>query len=94
MVLLWDQGPIHRRRAVHVFLHQHPRVRPEYFPAYAPELNPAEYVWCQSDSRLANSSPSDVPQLYRMLRSALQKTRLSQPLLWSCIHASDLPWTH
>lgn len=92
VVLLWDQGPIHRRREVQVFLRRHPRVRPEYFPAYAPELNPAEYVWCQSDNRLANSAPQDVAELHQNLRSALQRIRSSQKLLWSCIYASELPW--
>jgi len=94
LVLLWDQGPIHRRQAVQEFLRQHPRVQPEHFPAYAPELNPAEYVWCQSDNRLANSAPRDVAHLSRQLRAALQRTRVSQQLLWSCIYASDLPWAH
>ena len=92
MVLLWDQGPIHRRKEVRVFLEQHPRVHPEHFPAYAPELNPAEYVWCQSDSRLANGAPENVVELRRSLQSALRRIRSSQRLLWSCIYASDLPW--
>ncbi len=91
--LLWDQGPIHRRKEVRCFLEQHPRVHPEHFPAYAPELNPAEYVWNQTDSRLANSAPPDVVHLHRMLHSATRKIRSSQKLLWSCIHASKLPWT-
>jgi transposase len=42
--LLWDRGPIHRRREVSAFLAEHPRLHVHYFPAYAPELNPAEYV--------------------------------------------------
>jgi transposase len=41
-VLLWERGSIHRRPLVQDFLSRHPRVHPEYFPAYAPELNPAE----------------------------------------------------
>ena len=94
VVLLWDRGPIHRRRELQEFIRRHPRLHIEPFPAYAPELNPAEYVWCQSDSRLANSAPAHVPALYRLLRAALQKTRSSQQLLWSCIHASQLPWTN
>jgi len=94
LVLLWDRGPIHRRREVQEFIQRHPRLHIEPFPAYAPELNPAEYVWCQSDSRLANGAPPDVAHLYRQLRAALQHTRGSQQLLWSCIYASDLPWAH
>jgi DDE superfamily endonuclease len=42
LVLLWGRGSIHRRQLVQDFLSRHPRVHPESFPAYAPELNPAE----------------------------------------------------
>ena len=45
IVVLWDQGTIHRRREVKMFLRQRPRVQVEEFPGYAPELNPAEFVW-------------------------------------------------
>jgi hypothetical protein len=31
---------------------QHPRIHVEEFPAYAPELNPAEYIWNQTDRGL------------------------------------------
>lgn len=94
IVLLWDQGTIHRRREVTAFLRQHPRVRVEYFPSYAPELNPAEFVWTQNDRSLANSAPTDLADLRQMLRRSYRRIRGSQRLLWACILASDLPWTH
>lgn len=92
VVLLWDRGPIHRRQEVQDFLHHHPRLHVFPFPAYAPELNPAEFVWTQADGRLANGAPEDVAALYRNLRRAVRRIRGSQKLLWSCIYASDLPW--
>jgi transposase len=60
VVLLWDRGPIHRRQLVQDFLHRHPRIHAEYFPAYAPELNPAEYVWNRVDDALAKWSVSQI----------------------------------
>lgn len=93
VVLLWDQGPIHRRKEVQGFLSTHPRVHSEFFPAYAPELNPAEYVWNQADSALSNSAPEDLAELKTLLSSSVCRIRSSQQLLWSCIYASDLPWT-
>ena len=93
VVLLWDRGTIHRRREVTQWLKNHPRLRVEDFPAYAPELNPAEYVWNQADRALANSAPTDLVQLNGMLRNSVRRIRGSQTLLWSCIYASDLPWT-
>jgi transposase len=64
----------------------------EYFPAYAPELNPAEYVWNQTDRALSNSVPKGLAELKAMLQNTARKLRKSQRLLWSCIFASDLPW--
>jgi transposase len=90
--LRWDRGPIHRRREVQAFLARHPRLQVHAFPAYAPELNPAEYVWAQADQALANGAPDDLADLRRRLDSAVRRLRRSQPLLWSCIYASELPW--
>lgn len=92
VVLLWDRGTIHRRREVQQFVRNHPRLHTEYFPAYAPELNPAEYVWTQADRALSNSAPADLAELKGMLRGSVRRIRGSQKLLWSCIYASDLPW--
>jgi putative transposase len=91
--LLWDRGPIHRRREVQAFLAAHPRLHVHDFPAYAPELNPAESVWAQADHALANGAPDTLLDLRQSLGSAVRRLRRSQPLLWSCIYASDLPWT-
>jgi putative transposase len=91
--LLWDRGPIHRRREVRAFLERHPRLHVHDFPAYAPELNPAEYVWAQADQALANGAPDDLGELRHRLDSTVRRLRRSQRLLWSCIYASDLPWT-
>lgn len=93
VVLLWDRGPIHRRQLVQDFLHRYPRVQAEYFPAYAPELNPAEFVCTRVDDTLANGTPRNEQELTRRLRSSVQKLKASQSLLCSCIYASDLPWT-
>lgn len=91
-VLLWDRGQIHRDRAVKAFVRRHPRLHVEEFPGYAPELNPAEYVWCQTDSALANSAPEDLDELKPMLVNTKRRLCRSQELLWSCIYASNLPW--
>ena len=92
MLLLWDRGSIHRRREVTAFLRQRPRVQVEYFPGYAPELNPAEFVWTRGDRHLANSAPSNVQELRQMLNRSYRRMRGSPRLLWACIFASDLPW--
>lgn len=92
VVLLWDRGTIHTRREVQAYLGAHARLHPYDFPPYAPELNPAEHIWCQADAALANGAPPDVGRLRGRLRHAIRKLRGSQRLLWSCIEASKLPW--
>lgn len=92
IILLWDQSPIHKHGTVYKFGQAHPRLQIEEFPGYAPELNPAEYVWCQSDSALANSRPEELTELKALLVATKRRLRNSQDLLWSCIEASDLPW--
>lgn len=93
IVLVWDRGTIHSRdHRVREFLRRHPRLSVESFPSYAPELNPAEFVWAKTDAWLANAAPWDLDHLDEMLRTAARHVRHSQSLLWSCIHGSDLPW--
>jgi len=92
VMLLWDRGRIHRAGDVQAFIENHPRLHVQEFPGYAPELNPAEYVWMQADSALANSAPEELAELKAMLLTTKRRLRGSQDLLWACICASDLPW--
>jgi transposase len=92
LVLLWDSGNQHKGPAVKQFLRQHPRLHTHRFPGYAPELNPDEFVWRHLKGAVANSNPLDLRQLKELLHPPLQRLRQSQRRLWSCIHASDLPW--
>ena len=92
VVLLWDGGTIHRRIIVHDFLRKHTRLHVHRFPSYAPELNPDEFVWTKAKHALSNGAPHDITQLGTRLRRSIHRIQGSQRLLWSCIHASDLPW--
>jgi hypothetical protein len=63
------------------------------FPVYAPEVNPAEYVWAQADRALANGAPDDLAALPHSLGTAARRLRRSHDLLWSRIHTSELSWS-
>lgn len=93
IVLLWDGNRPHRAADVRRFLAKHPRLHTERFPGYAPELNPDEFVWNHLKRAVANAVPEDLAHLKRLLHPPLQRLRQSQKLLWSCLHASDLPWS-
>ena len=46
LLIVWDGLPGHRSRAVWEFIgQQRGRIWVEFLPAYAPELNPVEYLW-------------------------------------------------
>lgn len=96
LVLVWDNHPTHRRKQVQAFLAHHPRLRVFHFPSYAPELNPAEFVWTQTHEYLAGTSPLDLAELRELLRAGLHRIRRSQARLQACLAASALPgfpWT-
>jgi transposase len=92
VVLLWDGGTIHKRVIVKEFLCRHQRLHVFPFPAYAPEINPQEFVWTKAKHTLSNGAPKDITELGRRLRGSVHRVRDSQKLLRSCIHASELPW--
>ena len=45
LMLVWDRLLAHRARTVQGFIQNHPRLHSDFLPAYAPELNPVEYLW-------------------------------------------------
>ena len=48
VIVLLDNSSTHKGRPIEDILDRHPRLRIEYFPSYAPELNPDEGVWSQA----------------------------------------------
>jgi transposase len=91
--VLWDGINQHRGPAVRAFLKRHQRLLVHRFPGYAPDLNPDEFVWNHLKRALANSAPEDLKHLKRLIHTPLQRLRQNKKLLWSCIHASELPWS-
>jgi putative transposase len=91
IILLWDRGRIHKGPFIKTVLHRHPRLQVEWFPAYAPELNPVEQVWQEFKHRTANSLYLDKKVLRGSLHANVQRVRRSQAKLRSFVLASDLP---
>ena len=91
VVVIWDNGRIHRGEAIRNFVSRHARLQVEFFPGYAPELNPDEWVWSQAKQALANSRPDNTQELSAQVVAALERLRGSPASLRSCIHRSDLP---
>ena len=93
IALLWDGLPAHRAKAVQSFLRQHKtRFRIiERFPAYAPELNPQEYVWSAAKGKdMANFCPSKDNDLHRQTKKGLKRIQRSESVLRGALKKSGL----
>ena len=91
IILLWDGGSIHQGEEVERILRKHPRLHCQRFPAYAPELNPDEWVWRHLKHKLANGRPDNVDQLMETLCQLTKKARKRKDLIASFVTASKLP---
>lgn len=91
VILLWDQGKIHKGLAIEKVLQDNPRLQTEFFPKYAPELNPTEQVWNDFKRHTANSLPLDKQDIRNSLHANKRRVCRSQDKLRSLILASKLP---
>jgi transposase len=91
VVLIWDGGSIHYRCLVQDYVRRRrSRLHVYRFPAYAPELNPCEYVWTNSKRSLSNGTPEDIDKLAVRVRKAIRRVARSQQLLRGCLRRSAL----
>jgi transposase len=91
IVVIWDGGSIHYRKLVQEYVRQcSGRLHVHRFPAYAPELNPAEYVWANAKRHLSNATPQDIDRLAVRVQRAMRRIARSQRLLQGCLRKSDL----
>lgn len=90
LTVILDNAKIHREEWIEDFVREHSNVVIEYFPAYAPELNPVEYVWSAIKRALANWAPDDIEQLERGVQRELQRAAFSPQLLRGCVAAAEL----
>lgn len=91
VIVIWDNGNIHKGDPVRDLCRAFPRLRLERFPPYAPELNPDEGVWTITKRTLANARPDDIDELDLHLTSVLKNLSENPRLLRACITHSDLP---
>lgn len=93
LVLVHDNGNMHRGPLVRKLTEDFARLHLHHFPPYAPELNPTEYLWnwCK-DKQLCNFVPHDVPELDAAARTCMEHVRDDQQRLRSFFATSPLPW--
>lgn len=91
VILLWDGAPIHKGQPFRKLQERFPRLDFERLPAYAPELNPAEWIWKDFNGRMANSLLRDKQHIRQRLHRNKRRVRRTQKTLRSFVEASDLP---
>jgi transposase len=94
LLLVWDRLPAHRSRLVRDYIDQlDGRIQVEYLPAYAPELNPVEYIWGYwKQHELPNVCPTDYWQLSEAARCTLRRMRRRPRLITAFWKQASL-WT-
>ena len=81
VILLWDGAPIHKGEPFRTLQTQFPRLHLERFPAYAPELNPVEWVWKDFKGHTANSLLRDKQHIRQRLHANKRRVSRTQKKL-------------
>ena len=92
MLLVWDRLNAHRSAAAQLKHAGCSWLQPRWLPAYAPELDPVEFVWTQSKyGDLANWIPDDIDDLQQHLVRLLEEYRHDPLRLYSFFQIAQLP---
>ena len=89
--MLLDNANTHKGSPLWELQQRYPRLGIEYFPSYAPELNPDEGVWSLAKRDLANTQPDEVEELVEQIIDSINSIRDSRAKLRGCILQSELP---
>lgn len=92
LLLVWDGLPVHRSKIVKKFLKsEHSWLKTTRLPAYAPELNPTEYLWSAMKSKdLCNLVPKGLKYLKRAAYKSKRRIQRRTTLLKGFLKASGL----
>jgi DDE superfamily endonuclease len=89
--LVWDRLNAHRAKTTNTWLATATRLRTFFFPSYAPELNPVEFLWSWSKMNpMVNRAIHDVDPLAEVARNSTRSLQHNHNLLRSFIRHSPL----
>jgi transposase len=89
-ILVCDQAPIHTSETTLRYLFEHPEIRVEPLPKYAPELNPEEYCHGNVKAQVANMTPEDQADMRQFLERGFARLRRRPDLVLGFVHAAGL----
>ena len=92
LLIIWDGLKAHRSRHVQQYVEvTEGAIRLEFLPAYAPELNPVEYLWGYwKHHALPNFCPTTFGELSWHARCALRRMRRRPTLVAAFWKQADL----
>ena len=92
LLILWDGASIHRSALVRDYLATtQGRVEVERLPAYAPEINPVEYMWGHLKTHeIANLVATKAWELSFEATAALRRMRRRPSIIMACYTQAEL----
>jgi transposase len=92
LLILWDGAAIHRSKAVKEFVATTDgRLELASLPAYAPELNPVEYLWAHlKEHEIGNLMVRHAWELTRDATEALRRMRRRPKIIRACFAQAEL----
>ena len=92
VLVLWDGLPAHRSKTVKTYIEQQKSwLTVERLPAYAPELNPVEYLWASMKTKhTPNVCDNTVEGLEQRIEKAYHRYCSEPEVLSGCLKASKL----
>lgn len=93
LLVIWDGLPAHRSALVREYLEAlKGAIQIEQLPAYAPELNPTEYIWGHlKHHELANRCAADCADLKTAARNRLRSMQRRPILIRAFWRQAELP---
>ena len=93
LLIIWDGLPGHRSRMVRNYVEScGDRFVLETLPAYAPELNPVEYIWAYMKQReLANLCLETISEVGAYARNRLKSMQRRPRIITACWQQAELP---
>lgn len=93
LLIIWDGLPAHRSRVVGEYVEsQDGAIQLERLPAYAPELNPVEYIWAYlKNHEVVHFCPHDFAELTTVARSKLASMQRRTNLVAAFWKQAELP---
>lgn len=92
-LVIWGHSPIHRRAELKEYVSNLPRhrIRIEFLPTYAPDLNPVEWVWHPLKYvELRNLTCLDLEEIHQEFHMAAGRLRHKRHLFHSFFAAAGL----